>query len=100
MPRRAPHEYRLRSPNSWVVPPLDPCLLAAPALSAGWSTQSSTQLEQRPRIVAPDLLAVDFRDRRRIKPVGCMVDVLERPVGRKQDPIRADFQHRINQGLG
>jgi hypothetical protein len=39
------------------------------ACSSAGLFRGSIELEQRPRIVAADLLAIAFRDRRRIEPV-------------------------------
>ena len=55
-------------------------------------TVRAVELEQLQRVGATDLRAVDLRDRAGVEPSGGVVDVLERPVGREQDVIRADLQ--------
>src|SRR3569832_1769741 len=74
----------MRPPYSFV---LLPSLLSRQVLDG-----ELLQFEQRPCIVAADLLTIDFGDRRRIEPVCRVIDVFERPIGRKQDSIRADFK--------
>src|SRR5260370_2632222 len=57
------------------------------------------EFEQLEGVGAPDLDAVGFADAGRIEPLGGVVDVLEAPVGRKQDPLGAALQHRVDQAL-
>src|SRR5580693_1904221 len=51
--------------------------------------------EQPPRVLAPDLHPIILADRAGVEPIGGVVDVLERPVGREHDAVGADFQHGV-----
>src|SRR4051812_1751886 len=57
------------------------------------------EFEQAYRIGAADLFAIGLADARHVEPVGCVVDVLERPVGREQDAVGADLEDRVDQRL-
>ena len=61
---------------------------------------SLRQLEKLARVIAADLAPIRFADWADIEPSRRMIDVLERPVGREHDAVRAEHQDRIDQRLG
>src|ERR1051326_3507794 len=69
-------------------------------LATGRRPSLVPELKQSPRIGAADLDAVVFADGAGVEPVGGVVDVFERPVGREHDAVGADFQHGVDQRLG
>ena len=52
-----------------------------------------SELEQPLRIGAADLEPVVLADRAGIEPIGGVIDILERPVGREHDPVGAELEH-------
>lgn len=60
---------------------------------------SQVQLKQLGRIGPSDLDPVALADCGNIEPIRRMIDVLERPVGRKQDAIGSHFQNGVDQRL-
>jgi len=61
---------------------------------------SELEFEQFDGVQTTDFQAVCLADAHRVEPVGGVVDVLEGPVGGVQQVVGADFQQRVNQGLG
>src|SRR5262249_1524473 len=71
-----------------------------PAAASTVVQVSVVKLEQLARIIASDFATISFTDRADIEPGGGVIDVLERPVSRKHDAVRAEHQDRIDQRLG
>src|SRR5262245_903743 len=55
--------------------------------------------EQPLRVRPPDLHPIGLADRAGVEPERGVVDVLERPVGGKEDAVRADLEDRVEQRL-
>src|SRR5580658_10291143 len=70
-----------------------------PSSICDYMPSSIPQPEQPPRILPTDLHPIVLADRAGIEPHRGVVDVLERPVGRKHDAVGADFQHGVVERL-
>ena len=66
-------------------------------MTTGIRFSGHVQLEQFDRIGPPDLEPVRRADGGDVEPFGRLVDILERPVGREQDAVRAELQHGVEQ---